>query len=266
MSPTTLLLLATAAGLLALAWWWIGPIARAIAAEAGPSARRRPVPPGLADPDCGIGATLMAAAAQGGGGGGTAGGTATKPPTRKKPSGPDRRTFLRNTWLLGWAGVAAAFGASSIGFLWPNLRGGFGAQLDMGTPEDVAAEIDAGGGRFEFPAGRMYIIAYDESRDPDGQYADVTNGAPFMALYQKCVHLGCRVPWCDSSKWFECPCHGSRYNRWGEYQFGPAPRGLDRFPLEITEGRVMVNTGLIVTGPARSAGVLGEAPAGPHCN
>ena len=54
----------------------------------------------------------------------------------------------------------------------------------------------------------------------------------YVALYQKCVHLGCRVPWCESSQWFECPCHGSKYNRVGEKQGGPAPRGLDRFPLD----------------------------------
>ena len=53
-----------------------------------------------------------------------------------------------------------------------------------------------------------------------------------VALYQKCVHLGCRVPWCKTSQWFECPCHGSQYNRVGEKKGGPAPRGLDRFPVD----------------------------------
>ena len=55
----------------------------------------------------------------------------------------------------------------------------------------------------------------------------------YVALYQKCVHLGCRVPWCETSQWFECPCHGSKYNRVGEKQGGPAPAGMDRFPLEV---------------------------------
>ena len=53
-----------------------------------------------------------------------------------------------------------------------------------------------------------------------------------VALYQKCVHLGCKVPWCETSQWFECPCHGSKYNRVGEKQGGPAPRGLDRFVVD----------------------------------
>jgi cytochrome b6-f complex iron-sulfur subunit len=260
MSPL-ILLLATVAGLLAVAAWWFRPIVQAIAADmVAQPVRTRPVPPGLADPDCGIGTLLMAAAAQGGGS------TAPSRPVRKKPTGPDRRAFLRNSWLLSMGGVLGAFGAASIGFLWPRLGGGFGATIDMGTEADLLASIEEGNGHFEFPAGRLYMVRYDPANDPEGVYADITNGASVMAIYQKCVHLGCRVPWCDSSRWFECPCHGSRYNRWGEYEFGPAPRGLDRFPVELQDGNVFVNTGQIVTGPSRTGGTLNEPQAGPNCN
>lgn len=162
-------------------------------------------------------------------------------------------------------GVVAAFGGASLAFLWPSLRGGFGAQLEVGTESAVADEI-AANGHMPFPAGRAYLVPYDPAQDPDGVYAEITGGAPFMGLYHRCVHLGCRVPWCASSGWFECPCHGSRYNVWGEYQFGPAPRGLDRFPVLVEDGRVVIDTSTIVTGPSRGAGVLNEQPAGPHCN
>ena len=67
--------------------------------------------------------------------------------------------------------------------------------------------------------------------------------AGYTALYQKCVHLGCRVPQCQTSQWFECQCHGSQYNRNGEKKGGPAPRGLDRFPLTVSNGNVSVDTG-----------------------
>ncbi len=184
---------------------------------------------------------------------------------RRSPrASPTRRQFLRGGLLASAAGVTAAFGGASLAFLWPSLRGGFGAQLEVGTEAAVAEEI-AANGHLAFPAGRAYVVAYDPQRDPDGVYAEITNGTPFMALYHKCVHLGCRVPWCSSSSWFECPCHGSRYNVWGEYQFGPAPRGLDRFPITVEEGRVVVDTSRIVTGPSRGAGVLAQPPEGPHC-
>jgi cytochrome b6-f complex iron-sulfur subunit len=266
-----ILLLATAVGLVAVAAWWLRPVAQAVAADRRAlEPRRRPVPPGLVDPDCGIGATLMAAAATGtAASGGAAGGAPAAParPKRKKPLGPDRREFLRNSWMLSMGGVLGAFGMASIGFLWPRLGQGFGGQIEMGSEEELLQQVDEGNGHFEFPSGRLYLVRYDASKDPDGQYADITGGTQLMALYQKCVHLGCRVPWCDSSRWFECPCHGSRYNRWGEYEFGPAPRGLDRFAISLNDsGLVQVDTSVVITGPTQTGGVLGEPAAGPNCN
>lgn len=295
MTPILLLLL-TIAGLLVLLAWYFRPILASITGDLQSTPpRRRELPPGLASADCGIGATLMAAAASTGTAappeqaeGATpvadeptdeepaAKAAAPKPavkaepakkPKRKKPTGPDRRAFLRNGLFVTMGGVLAAFGAASIGFLWPRLgSGAFGAEIDLGSEADLLDQIAEGNGRFEYPAGRMYLVAYDAAKDDDDQYADITGGASVMALYQKCVHLGCRVPWCDSSRWFECPCHGSRYNRWGEYEFGPAPRGLDRFPIELRDGEVFVNTAEIVTGPSRTGGVLGEPAAGPKCS
>jgi cytochrome b6-f complex iron-sulfur subunit len=189
-------------------------------------------------------------------------------PKRKKPSGPSRRDFLRNAWLASMLGSLAAFAGASLFMLWPSKRGGFGGIIEVGSVDEVLSEIEAGNGQYPYPAGRMYLVAYDRALDVNGNYLEITQGgeAPVMALYQKCVHLGCRVPWCDSSQWFECPCHGSRYNRWGEYEFGPAPRCLDRFSVLVQDGNIVVDTTNVVTGPARSAGSLDQPPAGPHCN
>jgi cytochrome b6-f complex iron-sulfur subunit len=89
--------------------------------------------------------------------------------------------------------------------------------------------------------------------------------AGVVALYQKCVHLGCRVPWCLTSQWFECPCHGSKYNRVGEKKAGPAPRGLDRFPVDAAGGTVVVNTGLVIQGPPIGTNTTGQEAEGPAC-
>ena len=272
-----LTLFTTLLALVALAFWWIRRNNLAVyPAGRGPLVRQ-PLPTG-----CDLGARLMAAAAvesSGGGtgttGGGTGGGVATPappaPPRRQKRTKParklpTRREFFRYGLLASAGGMLAAFGGASLGFLWPSLRGGFGAKIELGDPSFVAAQIAEGGGRFEFPAGRMYVVAYDAAADADGVYTDITNDSGFMALYQKCVHLGCRVPWCESSSWFECPCHGSRYNRWGEYRFGPAPRGLDRFAVTVENGNVVVDTATTITGPSRTTNVLVQAPEGPHCN
>lgn len=86
-----------------------------------------------------------------------------------------------------------------------------------------------------------------------------------MALYQRCVHLGCRVPWCATSIGFECPCHGSKYNAIGEYFAGPAPRNLDRFVVNVNESNeLVISTGSIIETP-RAPSQSVEYPRGPSC-
>lgn len=259
---TALILLALAGGLLALANWGI----RRTNPAAAPAAAFRPQPVGAG---CEIGQVLLMASATevstGGGTAGDSGGGAPSRPKRRKPSGPSRRAFLRGSMGFAWLGVLGGFGASTLAFLWPNLRGGFGATLDVESEEEILAYINENNEPFPYPQGRAYFVAYSQENDPTGAYAELTNNASVMALYQVCVHLGCKVPWCLSSQWFECPCHGSRYNRWGEYRGGPAPRGLDRFSVEIVDGRVMLDTATIITGPSRNAVVLDQPQEGPSC-
>ena len=91
--------------------------------------------------------------------------------------------------------------------------------------------------------------------------------AGVVALFQKCPHLGCRVPWCATSQWFECPCHGSKYNRVGEKKGGPAPRGMDRWPTVVeSDGSITINTsGSAVQGPAIGVNTTGQEAEGPNC-
>ncbi len=86
-----------------------------------------------------------------------------------------------------------------------------------------------------------------------------------MALWQRCVHLGCRVPECESSQGFECPCHGSKYNFHGEYEDGPAPRNLDRFVVSLNDANeLIIDTGTVIE-TARSSVKTVEYPQGPSC-
>ena len=147
----------------------------------------------------------------------------------------------------------AQFGGATLAFLWPNLKGGFGSLIVAGNIDDIKAEIKDTGAPVYNGTGRFYIVPYAGTpvgrRGLRGDRRHAAEG--LMALYQRCVHLGCRVPFCLTSKWFECPCHGSKYNEAGEYQLGPAPTGLERFPISVDgSGNVMVDTSVAHPRPA----------------
>lgn len=177
-----------------------------------------------------------------------------------------RRDFFRRSLLTSLMVFGAQFGGASIAFLWPSLQGGFGSLVDAGSVDDLKAEISTEAGVAYNGTGRFYVVGYNGTAASDVDYAaDGLTAEGIMPLYQRCVHLGCRVPYCSSSKWFECPCHGSKYNGAGEYQLGPAPRGMDRFKLEITDGNVVVDTSEVVLGPPRGTDTVTQPPQGPFC-
>lgn len=200
-----------------------------------------------------------------------------KGPPRKivgKPAQLTRRRFLGRALGTGFGLSFTGFGAASLGMLWPSFTGGFGGLITVSdTVDTVKEKIRTEKRPYYFGPGRFYLVSYDPSDDPEGLYAGETTslgGASLvseglMALYQRCVHLGCRVPFCDTSQWFECPCHGSKYNRAGEYKAGPAPRSLDRFPIKVEEGIIHVDTGNAITGPPRGTNTTGQNAEGAFC-
>jgi cytochrome b6-f complex iron-sulfur subunit len=164
----------------------------------------------------------------------------------------------------------SGFGAAVLGFLWPKLSGGFGSRISIGKIDDVIATIRANKNFAYYPEGRAWVTEFPIEAVPKARAAyqpslleGFENG--LVALYQKCPHLGCRVPECTSSQWFECPCHGSQYNRVGEKKGGPAPRGMDHFPISVQNGNVIIDTGSVVQGAPIGTNTTGQEAEGPHC-
>jgi cytochrome b6-f complex iron-sulfur subunit len=196
------------------------------------------------------------------------GGIAMAPEEDARKAKPvSRREFFRRSLVTSFALFGVQFGAGTIAFLWPNLKGGFGSVISAGKLEDIKAEIQSSEQPFYVGAGRFYLVNYNGKPSDDADYvAEQTSAEGLMPLYQRCVHLGCRVPFCQQSHWFECPCHGSKYNEAGEYRLGPAPRGMDRFKLEVTEaGDVMVDTAVVILGPPRGTDTTAQPPQGSFC-
>jgi cytochrome b6-f complex iron-sulfur subunit len=196
---------------------------------------------------------------------------ATYVPVDLEELGVTRRQFF-NRSILSTAGIGGGlFGVAALAFLWPSASGGFGGKINVGSTSD-AQDSFSKKQPFYNAGAKVYIVPYPAedvskaekiSAYPPAIIAGMKAG--YVGLYQKCVHLGCRVPWCQSSQWFECPCHGSKYNRVGEKQGGPAPRGLDRFPVEVAGGSIIVDTGTIVIGPPIGTNTTGQSPEGPPC-
>ena len=195
-------------------------------------------------------------------------------PVDEEELGVTRRHFF-NVALLSVVGLSvASFGTACLAFLWPlQGLGGFGGTVNVGKLSDILAGIASYPGIFYASAARAYIVRYPQ--DPvdlakakkvykPAIYKDMSE-LGLVALYQRCVHLGCRVPFCKSSQWFECPCHGSKYNQAGEYELGPAPNGLQRFPVKIENGSLLVDTGTLNPGPPRGTDTIHEPPQGPFC-
>jgi cytochrome b6-f complex iron-sulfur subunit len=183
-----------------------------------------------------------------------------------------RREFFRRSLVGSLLVFGAEFGGASLAFMWPNLKGGFGSVIEAGKVSDIQNQIQQTNQPFYNGPGRFYVISYSGTgKDPAtgvDYYADgyLLKGLGLMALYQRCVHLGCRVPFCQQSQWFECPCHGSKYNKAGEYQLGPAPTGLQRFKISLSGDALMVDTSDITTpGPPRGTDTIHEPPQGPFC-
>lgn len=181
-------------------------------------------------------------------------------------SGVSRRQFFNRAITATFGSFLGLFGLYGLAFFWPRLTGGFGSDVDAGAVNDLAAETvnpDGTIGPVFVPEARAYVVPAPDSLSGQFEGRNVEAGG-FMALFQRCVHLGCRVPWCATSIGFECPCHGSKYNSIGEYNAGPAPRNLDRFVVEIREDRFIIRTGTIIETP-RAPRMTVPYPQGPSC-
>jgi Rieske Fe-S protein len=151
----------------------------------------------------------------------------------------DRRQFLS----LGWKAGAVAIGCAGAWTSWDLLRPlpgtGLGGMVKTVPPGEVPAHTT------------IYVQT--------AQSYMTRIGDEVVALWQKCPHLGCRVEWCEGTGEFQCPCHGSTFNRAGDVRTGPSPRGMDRFVVTETDGIIEVDTGTVIHGqPAGSPESIDE--------
>ena len=151
------------------------------------------------------------------------------------PSG-SRRSFF--TWLIvaaaGLIGISLAVPLSGY-VASPALKRRERSWVDAGTVSDLPVGE---------PAQRDLIMTvadgYMEVAAVKGVWALRRATNEFTVYSPICTHLGCGFLWDGGEKKFKCPCHGSEFDPDGRVVGGPAPRPLDRLPVKIENGHLLV--------------------------
>lgn len=154
---------------------------------------------------------------------------------------------MRVNWLL-WISVLFAgilLGALGVGVVWftRDNEDQKGRVVDAGSFDEL---VNTGG----FPP---VLFARD------GFYLVMAVTGELKALYlyppisQVRERPDCAVTWQEhgvSEGVFRDPCSGATFSRDGVWLSGPSSRGLDQFPVEVKDGRVLVDTRqLVCDGP-----------------
>ena len=180
---------------------------------------------------------------------------APAPKKRKSPYTADRNipgafegeTVTRRGLMTG--GALAVGGIASAAFLLPALGFALGPNFsqtephvwqDVGPLDDfnpdtyVQKTIDIVPEIAESGKATIYVRRYNPQVDGH------TTNEPYVAISNRCMHLGCPVRYVQAAQRFICPCHGGVYGELGQVDGGPPVRPLDRFYTRVENGRVMV--------------------------
>ena len=190
--------------------------------------------------------------------------------------GVTRRKFLNRAALgLFGGGFLGTLGVSMLAFMWPKLSGGFGSKINIGPIADLRAKVLPGDGTITplFVAeAQSWLVPMEASLIPGSSFESLpvvaggdSGDTGLMALWQKCVHLGCRVPECSPRRGSNARAMARSTTSTVNTTVGPAPRNLDRFALEIDgQGNLVVDTGTVLETPRAKIKTIAY-PQGPSC-
>jgi menaquinol-cytochrome c reductase iron-sulfur subunit len=167
---------------------------------------------------------------------------------RGTPGAFEGETVTRRRFMT--AGAMAAGGVATAAFALPALGFALGPLFEDTTPtrwQDVGAEDEFNPSTYvprvvnivpeigEPGKTTIYVRKFDPSRDNPRN-----KDQPYVAISNRCMHLGCPVRYIQASQKFVCPCHGGIYNFDGKVAGGPPVRPLDRFYTRVRAGRVQI--------------------------
>ncbi len=139
--------------------------------------------------------------------------------------------------------AAASFALPALGFaLGPIFEHNVIRWETVGTVDEftdnnyVPAVLTVTPGIGEAGKTTVYMRKHNPEIDTDIYDRDT----PYVAISDRCVHLGCPVRWVSAAERFICPCHGGVYDLLGKPVAGPPVRPLDRFYTRVTGENVEV--------------------------
>ena len=156
---------------------------------------------------------------------------------RNIPGAFEGETVTRRRFMVGSVHVAGGIAAAAIGV--PALGFALGPVFEREKAhwEDVGAAAD-------FPdntyvpklitetrgvgeVGKTTVYVRKHNASIDGPIRDSFDR--YVAISNRCAHVGCPVRYFEASQRFICPCHGGVYDFTGTVSGGPPVRPLDRF-------------------------------------
>jgi quinol---cytochrome c reductase iron-sulfur subunit, bacillus type len=166
---------------------------------------------------------------------------------RNTPGAFEGETVTRRNLMTG--GALAVGGLATVAFGLPALGFALGPNFSQTTPhtwQDVGPEDDFSKDAYVqkivdlvpnvADSGKTTIYVRKYSHVIDGKTTD----EPYVAISNRCMHLGCPVRYVQAAQRFICPCHGGVYGPLGQVTGGPPVRPLDRFYTRVVNGRVEV--------------------------
>ena len=190
---------------------------------------------------------------------------------QSRPLGPGRQgraTSLRGPVRLGLLVLVVVL----LGALLAGCRSGTATEVDIGARSAVLGRLEGGTPlTFGNEASGFYVVAFPEDSVATAITSYPSDVRPaldlgVLALSVRSPHRGVRVPWCPSSGWFEDPAYGQKFSRVGEQTGGPAPRGMDLYPVRLRgDGHLVVSTRTAVSGVPIATRAVDPKPHGPHC-
>jgi cytochrome b6-f complex iron-sulfur subunit len=160
-----------------------------------------------------------------------------------------RRGILKlGFWTSAGAATLAA-GASVLNSLYPRSVEAFGGPVAV----PVTAVPRPGAAPYLSIEGHFLLVNLEPGEGRIAGDETHTDGG-LLALWWKCPHLGCTVPWKPDfvspfdplrrRGWFNCNCHGSTYTKAGVRIAGPAPRSMDTMRIDVAaNGSLTIQTG-----------------------